>query len=209
LLRAALRFGFIAILTLVASLSGSAQEPPSIPSEFYLFPANFTTGYGSPPTGYTNIASAPLSVDPQSGIYGNALILDTTNLAPAFLNYPVLETNYGAAHRNLFYSSGTVLFYFCPNWQSAGLGDGATGPGQTAYFIGGGGLVQQFAQWAVCHIRRLRWLESLLWRCGRWGRGDLRQRTHFVEFKQLASNRGGMDRVGLRDLSGRRVSRHG
>ena len=119
-------------------LSGMAQPP--IPSEWYPFQSenSYSTLYGSAPIAYTNLISTPMNLDSQDWFYGNILILDTTNLVPALLNYPVLETNYGTAHRNLFYSSGTVLFYVCANWQSAGLGDGATGPGQTAYFISGG-----------------------------------------------------------------------
>ena len=58
----------------------------------------------------------------QDNLLGNALILDTTDLTPAFLNYPVMETNYGRAHHNIFYSSGTILFYFAPNWASVSQG---------------------------------------------------------------------------------------
>ena len=47
-----------------------------------------------------------------------------------------MDTNYGTTHRNIFYASGTILFYFAPNWAS--VSQGGTGPGETACFIGGG-----------------------------------------------------------------------
>jgi hypothetical protein len=74
-------------------------------------------------------------MDPD-GWYGNALILDTTNLSPAFLNYNVQDTNFGMGIRNINYGQGTVLFYFAPNWAS--VSQGGSGPGETAFFVAGG-----------------------------------------------------------------------
>ena len=36
----------------------------------------------------------------------------------------------------IHYANGTILFFFCPNWSS--ISAGGTGPGEKAYFIGGG-----------------------------------------------------------------------
>jgi len=125
----------MAVFLLLFSISIFAQ--PAIPTEWFYFPTGFDTAFGGAPIAYTtNLISTPMDVDPQDNLLGNALILDTTNLTPAFLNYPVMETNYGTAHHTIFYSSGTILFYFAPNWAS--VSQGGTGPGETAYFIGGG-----------------------------------------------------------------------
>ena len=130
---------WLAILALSASLSGYAQ--PGIPLQWFDFPPGptdppaFATAYGSLPLAYTsNLISAPVPLEPD-WYWPNALILDTTNLAPAFIQYTVTDSN--NVH-NFSYDPGTVLFYFCPNWASVSQGSGATGPGETAYFIGSG-----------------------------------------------------------------------
>src|ERR1039458_9137739 len=51
-------------------------------------------------------------------------------MSPAYLSYYVIDTNWNA---NLSYGTGTILFYFAPNWAS--VDQGGTGPGDTAYFI--------------------------------------------------------------------------
>jgi len=122
------------LLILFLSVSGFAQSPPAIPNEWFGFPPGFDTGWGTAPIAYTtNLLSTPM--DPPTWL-GNVLILDTTNLTPAFLNYNVLDTNYGETFRNISYGQGTVLFYFSPNWAS--VSHGGTGPGETAYFLAGG-----------------------------------------------------------------------
>jgi len=60
--------------------SGYAQ--PAIPAQFFYFPENFETALGSAPIAYsTNLILTPMDAD---GLYGNILILDTTNLTPRF-----------------------------------------------------------------------------------------------------------------------------
>ena len=76
-----------------------------------------------------------MEVEPGNDYPWNALILDSTNLTPALLNYNVLDTS-PKTNRNLSYSQGTVLFWYAPNWSS--ISQGGTGPGQTAYFVAGG-----------------------------------------------------------------------
>jgi hypothetical protein len=116
---------------MLLSVTGFAQ--PAIPNQWFEFPTNFDTGWGGAPIAYsTNLILTPMDPD---GLFGTILILDTTNLTPAFLNYNVLDTS-PRTNRNINYSQGTVLFYYAPNWAS--VNQGGSGPGETAYFIGGG-----------------------------------------------------------------------
>jgi hypothetical protein len=123
------RIGCVTVFLLLFSLSIFAQ--PAIPLDWFYFPTpGLETIYGSFPVAYTtNLLSVPV------GIWGgdNALILDTTNLDPAYLEYAVTDSN---NVKNFSYDSGTVLLYFSPNWAS--VSQGGTGPGETAYFIGSG-----------------------------------------------------------------------
>lgn len=114
-------------------VSAFGQSPPATPNQFFDFPDDFETVFGNAPIAYTaNLISTPVDVAPY---YGNALILDTTNLTPALLNYNVQDTSPWTV-KNLNYASGTVLFYFAPNWAS--VSRGGSGPGERAYLIGGG-----------------------------------------------------------------------
>jgi hypothetical protein len=120
----------LAALSAVSALGQTSA--PSIPIEWFGFPPpNFLTDYQSAPLFYTtNLLSVPV------GIFGgvdNALILDTTNTAPACLEYAVLDSN---QIENFSYDPGSVVFYFSPNWAS--VSQGGTGPGEKAYFIGSG-----------------------------------------------------------------------
>jgi hypothetical protein len=128
--RGALRMGWIAVFLLLFSLQVFAQ--PSIPMEWFYFPQDFSTLYGSVPIAlydkpHLRAGGHILGCGP------NALILDTTNLDPACLEYAVVDTNWV---QNFTYDTGTVLFYFAPNWAS--VSQGGTGPGETAYFVAGG-----------------------------------------------------------------------
>jgi hypothetical protein len=118
-----LRIGCATVFLLFLSVSGFAQEsPPPTPTDWFDFAPGFDTGWGVAPLAYTsNLISAPMCG-------GYSLILDTTNLTPAYLNYQVQE--------NIYYPNGTILFCFAPNWAS--VSQGGTGPGETAYFFGGG-----------------------------------------------------------------------
>jgi len=128
-----IRRGSFGLSVLLLSVNGLAQNPPAIPGQFFPFPEGFKTGFGNLPLAdSTNLLSIPVAVAPY---YENALILDTANRTPAFLNYNVLDT-VPTAHKNLNYPAGTVLFYFAPGWAS--VSQGGTGPGQTACFVGGG-----------------------------------------------------------------------
>jgi hypothetical protein len=130
LLRAALRIGCMTMFVLLFSLSALSQ--PTLPMAWFYFPPpSFETTYESFPAAYTtNLVSVPVGL-----IYGmdSALILDTTNQTPAYLEYAVMDTNWVD---NISYDPGTILLCFAPNWAS--VSQGGTGPGDTAYLIAGG-----------------------------------------------------------------------
>ena len=77
--------------------------------QWFYFPSpGFQTTEGSAPIAYsTNLLSVPVD------LFGgdNALILDTTNSDPAFLEYAVTDTNW---NQTFSYDPGTVLFFFSP-----------------------------------------------------------------------------------------------
>ena len=129
-LRAVLRIGCMTLFVLFFALSAFSQ--PTIPMEWFYFPPpNFETTYGSfPVADTTNLLSVPVGL-----ICGmdNALIIDTTNQTPAFLEYAVMDTNWV---ENISYDPGTILLCFAPNWAS--VSQGGTGPGDTAMLIAGG-----------------------------------------------------------------------
>ncbi len=79
-------------------------------------------------------SNAPLAfsnaVNATSGGDGNCLLLDTTNITPAFLLYNLIETN-GAT--NLSLGVGTVSLWFNPAWASTNLS--GLGPGDFASLI--------------------------------------------------------------------------
>jgi hypothetical protein len=123
------------MLSLAATSPESARgqtSPPTIPMEWFGFqPPDFLTDFQSAPLFYTtNLLSVPVGI-----LWGldNALILDTTNLDPACLEYAVQDTN---GINNFSYDPGTVLFYYAPNWAS--VSTGGLGPSETAYFLGSG-----------------------------------------------------------------------
>lgn len=133
--RAATRIGCISVSLLLLSFRSFAQ--PSIPLEWYSFPPGppaFATDLGSLPVAYTtNLISAPVSLDVDWWC-PNALILDTTNITPAYLEYYVIDANFV---QNISYSApASILLYYSPDWQSVSLG--GTGSGQNAILLAGG-----------------------------------------------------------------------
>ena len=135
-LRALVRASCLAGFLVIFSIRALCQ--PTIPMEWFPFqPASewwpaLCTSYGSVPFSFsTNLISIPVGVD--FGIY-NELILDSTNLTPAYLEYAVQDSN---GVENFSYYEGTALFYYCPNWTSASLENG-TGPGEAAYLLASG-----------------------------------------------------------------------
>ncbi len=128
-LRAAVPIGCMAVFLLLFSINVFAQ--PAIPIEWFCFPQDMSTDYGSLPIACsTNLISEPVALF--DGV-DNALILDTTNLTPAFLEYAVQDSN---GVNNFSYNPGAFLGMFCPNWAS--VSQGGFGPGAPAMFFGSG-----------------------------------------------------------------------
>ena len=128
-LRAAARVGCMAVFLLLFSINVFSQ--PAIPMEWFCFPKDMSTAFGSLPIACsTNLISEPVALF--DGV-DNALVLDTTNLTPAFLEYAVQDSN---GVNNFSYNPGAFLGMFCPNWAS--VSQGGFGPGAPAMFFGSG-----------------------------------------------------------------------
>ena len=61
---------------------------------------------------------------------GDALMLDTTNMVPAYLAYNIVEPSDG--NTNITFQGGAVAFVFINDWASADTNQGGTGPGDAA-----------------------------------------------------------------------------
>jgi hypothetical protein len=114
---------FLLILLCVLARSAEAQPtfpgtgPTNIPMDSWTFydHVGWTSDNGYSPRSFTNLNFSTLGD-------GLSLVVDT-NL-PAWLNYRVYETN---GTTNLTVNSGTVTFWFAPNWASTNAG--GSGPG--------------------------------------------------------------------------------
>jgi len=162
----------LGLTILFLSVSGFAQEsPPALPGDVFSFQPGFDTLWGVAPLAYTNVIDA-VTDD------GYGLILDTTNLIPAYLNYKVLG--------NIYYPNGTILFYFAPNWASVSQGG-------TGLFCRLRRLEQQLAARLVHPLCGCGRLEHLFWRCGRGCRQHLHERPHIMGIKHVSPNWSGVD----------------
>ena len=102
----------VILAALLPATSGLAQmgPPPDPFLECYEFlDTNWVSDFGYLPLNCTNLVS--VSVEEE-----NALMLDTTNLEPAFLQYNVVETN---GHTNLDFGAGAVSALVISDWASA------------------------------------------------------------------------------------------
>jgi hypothetical protein len=109
---------------LLASVLPWAARADGLLDSYTLSDTNRLCYHGLPPVSSTNLVSVP-------GALGeNALLLDTTNVTPAFLLYNTVETT----NASLDCSNGTLSFWFNPDWTSADQ-SGGTGPGDWADFI--------------------------------------------------------------------------
>jgi hypothetical protein len=102
---------------------GGGSGPTGTLGTWYFSDTNWLTRTYSP-MAFTNIVIVP-------GGNGNALEIDITNAA--FLQYHVVETN---GMTNLLVDSGSLMFWFRPNWGSTNA-DGA-GPGEWSRLIEAG-----------------------------------------------------------------------
>lgn len=115
---------FIWAATLHAQMppGGGSYGPTNTPIESWSFSdtTTWTDDDGFPPVSFTNLNYSYLG----NAAYGRSLVVDT-NVA-AWLQYPVWASD---GWTNLTVDSGTVMFWFAPNWNSAGNTNGGFGPG--------------------------------------------------------------------------------
>ena len=100
---------------------GGKYGPTNAPLDswtFYDDHTNWTSDLGYAPISFTNLNYSYLG-------NGSSLVVDTN--VPAWLQYNVYE---GDGTTNLTVGNGTVMFWFAPNWSSAGDTNGGFGPGE-------------------------------------------------------------------------------
>jgi hypothetical protein len=100
---------------------GDYYGPTNAPLDswsFYDDHTNWTSDLKYPPASFTNLNYSYLGD-------GASLVVDTN--IPAWLQYNVWESD---GWTNLTVDSGTVMFWFAPNWSSAGDTNGGFGPGE-------------------------------------------------------------------------------
>ena len=131
---------FLIALGFLRPIASLAQLPPlpPIPTDPYLDswsfydPTNWFSDLGYAPIAFTNIVCDESCWASDDGVLDcNGLLLDSTNAA--FLNYNVVEHD---GNTNLICSSGTIWFWFSPDWSSTN--QGGTGPGDWGRFIDAG-----------------------------------------------------------------------
>jgi len=122
--------------TVIVALFGSiplAFSQPALPPDPFLGDYPFdTTNWlsidGDAPIASTNLVSVSLWNK-------NALLLDTTNAAPAFLNYNVVESD---GFTNVTFDQGAVRCVFITDWATADTNQNGTGPGDIGYLVAAG-----------------------------------------------------------------------
>ncbi len=118
---------------LLLGFTAFCQPLPPIPPDPWLdsysfLDTNWLSDNGYAPIAYTNLVSVPEWT-------GNALLLDTTNTIPAFLDYNIVEAD---GTTNLDFGSGAVACVFICDWASADTNQFGTGPGETGYLLAAG-----------------------------------------------------------------------
>lgn len=108
---------------------GDTNSPPAPLASWSFQDTNgWTSDQGYAPTSFTNIFWSNLGD-------GRSLVVNT-NGAPACLNFPIYEPTNGATNLVLN-ASGSLTFWFAPNWAG---GTNGAGPGQLAQLIDVGEL---------------------------------------------------------------------
>jgi hypothetical protein len=90
--------------------AGKPSFPDSLDSWSFQDNTNWTSDYGYAPVSFTNLNYSHLG-------NGSSLVVDTN--VPAWLQYNVYETD---GTTNLTVDSGTVTFWFAPDWSSTNAG---------------------------------------------------------------------------------------
>jgi hypothetical protein len=99
---------------------GGDDGPTNVPIASWSFhdPTNWTDDAGYSPISFANLNHSYLG-------NGSAMVLDTN--IPAWLQFKAVEND---GTTNLTVDSGTVTFWFAPNWSSANDTNGGYGPGE-------------------------------------------------------------------------------
>src|SRR5208282_2908851 len=121
-------FLFGAVGVLAQTLPDDWEAPTNVPLASWSFQdtVNWTSDQGYAPASFTNLAFSCLG-DGQATT--RALVVDTN--VPAWLQYYVYEPTNAAT--NLTVDTGSVTFWFGPDWASTN--QGGTGPGQWVQLI--------------------------------------------------------------------------
>jgi Concanavalin A-like lectin/glucanases superfamily len=130
---------------LFGATSGLAQlSPPTQPTNAPLAswsfqdPTNWTSDQGFAPISFTNIALSYMGD-------GASLVVDTN--VPAWLQYYVYEPTNAAT--NLTVDTGSVTFWFAPDWASTN--QGGTGPGERGTLFEAGSFTpdSSYGWWSI------------------------------------------------------------
>ena len=99
---------------------GDGGAPTNTPLDSWSFrdTVTWSNDFGYAPVSFTNLNYSYLG-------NGRSLVVDTN--IPAWLQYNVWEND---GTTNLTVDSGTILFWFAPNWNSVCDTNGGTGPGE-------------------------------------------------------------------------------
>ncbi len=122
----------VGIIFGLAPVRADAQtnSPPALPSDPFrdswpFTDTNYLTTLGFAPLAFTNV-----TIVSSWSTIGNALWLDSSD--PAFLQYNLVETN---GTTNLDCTSGSLWFWFSPDWASADDQSQGYGPGDWGRFL--------------------------------------------------------------------------
>ena len=120
---------------------GGYSGPTYTPLDSWSFRdnTNWTSDHGYAPVSFTNLNFSYLGD-------GQSLVVDTN--VPAWLQYNVQESD---GTTNLTVDQGTVMFWFAPNWSSAGDTNGGFGPGEYGRLLEAGSYTDDssYGWWSI------------------------------------------------------------
>ncbi|MGD0816322.1 MAG: hypothetical protein ABSA83_22240 [Verrucomicrobiota bacterium] len=150
----------VLILLTVQALCQPALPPfppdPWLDRYSFVDTTNWTSDLGYAPIAFTNLVSVP-------EWEGNALLLDTTNLLPAYFAYNIVEPTDG--NTNITFPAGAIACVFICDWASADTNQYGTGPGDAAgdpaYLLAAGDFSSNSPIWArrrsICMCDKNAW----------------------------------------------------
>lgn len=136
---------FLFVLATLPAYAGGPgnfnTSPTNVPLESWSFQdnVNWTDDDGYAPVCFTNLNFAQLG-------NGKAMVVDTN--IPAWLQFNVWESD---GWTNLTVDSGTVTFWFAPDWSSASDTNGGFGPGVYGRLIEAGNYTEDssYGWWSI------------------------------------------------------------